>query len=93
MARVDPEVLASSELVCVFIATTLAEARRAEELLTLQGVDYVVSVERFGTTLFGSARHGAAFHVVEGQAVYCGSKLIEAGLGLGVLIDDSTEVE
>ena len=87
MGRLEREAFAA-ELACVFIAATMREARAAEELLTASGVDYVVDVEEIGTTLFGSARHGAAFYVAEGQAAYTGSKLVAAGLGLGVLIED-----
>jgi hypothetical protein len=88
MARVVPEALANRELAKVFVAMTLREALRAEELLTLRGVSYVVQAERFGRTLFGSPRSGAVFYVPEGQAAYCASELNAAGLGLGVLFEE-----
>ena len=83
----EPEGFGDRELVQVFIASTLAEARRAEALLTERGVHYVVEVEPLGRTVFGSPRNVAAFYVEVGQAVYCGSKLVAGGLGLGVLIE------
>ena len=85
MARVESETLANWELAGVFMAETLHEARRVEELLTHRGVDYVVQVELFGRTFFGSPRYGATFYVTVSQAQYCRSALIAAGLELGVV--------
>jgi hypothetical protein len=86
MARIDREALTNPER--VFVAGTLAEARQVEDLLTGSGVDYVVQVEIFGTTLFGSPRNWAVFCVAAGQATYCRLRLTEAGLGRGVLLED-----
>ena len=77
------------ELVRVFVAATVREAKRAEALLTDRGVNYIVRPEAFGRTLFGSPRVGAAFYVLASQAEYCGSQLVAAGFGLGVLIDEA----
>ena len=90
MSRLDLEDLGHRQLVEVFIAHTLAEAQRAEELLTQRGVHYVVEVEALGRTLFGSPRNVAVISVEEGQAQYCESQLVAAGLGLGVLTDQSS---
>ena len=68
MARVEAETLADRDLIEVFIARTLDEARRVEGLLTDRGVDYVVQVEQFSRTLLGSPRYGAMFYVNVGQA-------------------------
>ena len=76
------------ELERVFMASTLGEAQQAEELLTQQGVNYVVEVEAAGRTLFGSPRNVAVISVEASQAQYCGSQLVAAGLGQGVLIDE-----
>lgn len=88
MARVEPEVLADRDLVEVFIAPTLREARRAEEVLTHRGVDYAVQVEVFGRTLFGSTRYGAMFYVTVGQAEYCRSALVVAGMERGIVEEE-----
>ena len=88
MARVESEALADRDLAGVFVAETLEVARRVEEVLTHRGVDYVVQVELFGYTLFGSARYGAMFYVAVGQAEYCRSALVAAGLGLGVVEEE-----
>ena len=88
MPRLERDAFGAVELACVYVAATLREARDAEEVLTAVGVDYVVDVEEIGTTLFGSSRHGAAFYVATAQAVYSGTKLVSAGLGLGVVIQE-----
>ena len=88
MARVDSEALADRDLVEVFIARTLDEARRVEELLTDRGVDYAVQVELFGRTLFGSPRYGAMFYVTVSLAQYCRSALAAAGLEQGVVEEE-----
>ena len=87
MARVEPEALSHRELSRVFIAGTLAEAQRVEEMLSVNGVDYVVRVEPFRASLFFSPRNGAAFYVTREQAEYCRTHLTDAGLGRGVLGD------
>lgn len=87
MPQVSPDVFGGQELAAVFLAATLREARRAEALLTERGVNYVVKTEQFGHSLLGSPRVGAVFYVQVSQAEYCGSQLVAAGLGRGVLID------
>jgi hypothetical protein len=91
MPRVDPEAFDEREVTPVFVAATLAEAMRVEHLLTERGVNYLVSVEPVGSTLFGSTRHGALFSVLASQALYCASLLTDAGLGYGVLVDDASD--
>ena len=88
MARVESETLADRDLVAVYIAKTLAEARRVEELLTDRGVDYVVQPELFARTLLGSARYGAMFYVTADQARYCRSALAVAGMEPGVVEEE-----
>jgi hypothetical protein len=71
------------ELAPVFIATTLKEAKRVEHALL--DVHYVVEVEPYSRSLFGTLRYGATFYVVAGQADYCRSRLVTAGLHRGVI--------
>ena len=88
VALVDPEILADQDMVAVFMTPKLGLARRVEALLTERGVDYAVQVELFGYNLFGSARYGAMFCVAAGQAHYCRSALVDAGLGRGVVEEE-----
>lgn len=85
MARIETEDLRDPER--VFIAARLKEALLVEELLTTAGVDYVVQVEPFGTSIFFSRRNGAAFYVRSDQAAYCRTRLIAEGFGRGVVED------
>ena len=88
MARVESDALSHRELSRVFIAGTLNEARQVEELLTMNGVDYVVQVEPFRASVFFGPRNGAAFYVSAEQADYCRLHLTAKGFGRGVLEED-----
>ncbi len=56
-----------TEIVRVYLAGSLAEARRIEDALAATGVDFAVEVEAFasGGILSGQARRGAGFWVRE----------------------------
>jgi hypothetical protein len=88
MPMVEEDAFGEQPVARIFIAATVAEARQAEAVLGGRGVNYFVRVEKFGRTLFGSPRNGAAFFVSAGQADYCEAALVQAGLGLGVVRDD-----
>lgn len=84
MGRIDAEELPDPER--VFVAWSLRAARRVEELLTENAVDYVVEVESLGRSfLFGSDRRAAVFYVTSSRATDCRSRLTGAGLGRGVV--------
>ena len=85
MARIDPDTATAEKRTRVFVALTLADAKSAEEVLTRKGIDYVVTVDDLGRTLFGSPRNVAIFEVPEPQATVCAELLTEAGFGKGVL--------
>ena len=85
MARIEPDAVPTGTLTRVFVALTLAEARSAEDVLTLKGIDYVVTVDDLARTLFGSPRNVAVFEVSETQATYCAEILTKAGFGQGVV--------
>jgi hypothetical protein len=88
MARIDADELSEPER--IFIAATLRLALRAEELLTINGVDYAVEVEEYTRSfLFGTPRHAAVFYVASGQAAYCRAQLTGAGLAKGVIDGDA----
>jgi hypothetical protein len=90
VAHVEPEDLQHLER--IFIASTLRQARKTEELLTEAGVDYVVQVEPYSRSiLFGTIRHGAAFYVAATYAAHCRDRLIGAGFGKGVVESDPTD--
>jgi hypothetical protein len=89
VTHVEPEDL--QDLERIFIARTLRQARRVEELLTEAGVDYVVQVEPYSRSiLFGTIRHGAGFYVAATHAAHCRKRLIGAGFGKGVVESDPT---
>lgn len=79
MGLIDPDDLPDPEK--IYMAASLREARKVEEVLTGHGVTYTVEVEELGrTTLFGSLRHGAGFYVTASQAPSCRMLLTHAGL-------------
>jgi hypothetical protein len=88
MPRIDPlelEQPGDQELARVFIASTMVEARRAEEVLSHHDVRYAVVAEPIGRTLFGSPRNAAVFYVAAVDADLCASILTTNGLAFGVI--------
>jgi hypothetical protein len=69
----------------VFVTFKLGEARLAEQVLTEAGVEYEVSVEVLGRTLFGFRRNGVVFSVEAGHFTRAAAVLSGAGLGSGVM--------
>jgi len=83
MPRIEADDLTDPER--VFVAASLRQAQRVEEVLTGHGIKYAVQVEEAGRTfLFGSPVHAAVFYVTSAQAAYCRSQLTLEGLGKGV---------
>ena len=92
MARVEADAL--RDPVDIYVASSLGLARAVEELLTSQGIDYVVQVEDLGrTTLFGSQRHAAAFYVAGEQAEACRAMLRAGELAHGVVEEEDRALE
>ena len=90
MTRVEPGALEPHDLTRVFIAAHLKEARGVEEVLTGDGVDYVVKVEPFVGGFFSALRprQGAVFYVQTSQASFCRDRLMAAGLGRGIVEEE-----
>ncbi len=79
-----------TELLRVYLASSLAEARKVEAALDAAGFDYVVEVESFTTrsVLAGFfARKGAGFYVLKEQAHDCVQALGSAGMVKGLVAD------
>lgn len=79
-----------TELLRVYLASSLAEARKVEAALDAADLDYVVEVESFTTrsVLAGFfARKGAGFYVLKEQARACVELLGRAGLVKGLVAD------
>jgi hypothetical protein len=87
MARIDSDAIPAGKLTRVFVALTLADAKSAEEVLTLKGIDYVVTVEDLARTLFGSPRNVAVFEVPDTEATRCAEILTNAGFGAGIVTE------
>ncbi len=90
MARLEPDDLADCDLALVFIAGTTREAKRAEEILTRDGIDYALGPEPFlRAGMFGAMTLlGLGIFVRSGQAQYCRHLLRQAALSRGVVEDD-----
>jgi len=91
VGRVDRQDLDHQELERIFVAARLAEAQHVEEVLTLAGIEYVVDVEPFVAGIFSTfhPRYGAVFTVRASQSMFCRERLIEAGLGRGVIAEET----
>ena len=91
MARVTLEDFGDREVVRIYIAGELGEAKRVETILAGNGIHYAVEVEPYMTSsifsIFSSGQKGASFYVVSGQADFCRRILHEAGLKVGIIED------
>ena len=89
MARVAFEDFGDGEeVVRIYLARELGEAKRVETVLTERGIHYAVEVEPYVTvmsSIFSSEYKGAAFYVVADQEQFCRRVLTEAGLTLGTM--------
>jgi hypothetical protein len=88
MGHEEPDALADQELSRIFVSFKLRDAGLAEQVLSTHGIEYVVTVEPFGRTLFGSARNGAVFSVRQDQAERVATLLSASGLGSGIIGPD-----
>ena len=88
MARVSFDELVEKETTRIYLAGELAEAKRVEEILNANGINYAVEVEPYVRfSIFSSEYAGAAFYVLSGQAEFCRRTLFEAGLKIGIQDD------
>jgi hypothetical protein len=89
VARVTLEDFGDKEVVRIYIAGALGEAKRVETILIENGIHYAVEVELYVRLSIFSApeQAGAAFYVVSGQADFCRRTLREAGLKVGIIED------
>ena len=87
MARVALEDFGDKEVVRIYIAGALGEAKRVEAILTQNGIHYAVEVEPYVRFSMFSApeQAGASFYVISGQADFCRRVLREAGLRAGII--------
>jgi hypothetical protein len=70
----------------IFIAVNLGEAKKAEEILNENGIDYAVNIEPYyRMSPFQTEHRGAAFYVKSEHADFCRKILKEKGLGVGVV--------
>ena len=85
MARVTLNDFADKEVARIYLAGELTEAKRVEEILSVNGINYAVEVEPYvRLSVFSSEYAGAAFYVLSGQADFCKQVLFEAGLKVGI---------
>lgn len=66
--RQDEAHFEGQELILLYIAKRLREAKAVEQLLTEAGIDYLVEADLYmGGLLFRRALHGAFFYVTAGD--------------------------
>lgn len=94
MGRVEDDVIPEEAGTLVFIAATVREARRAEDLLTTRGIDYRLSFEAYLRAGFfsflggASEQTGVGFTVADADAAPTRLLLREHGLKTGVVEDE-----
>jgi len=91
MAIVSLDSFSERDVEPVFIAGSLSEAQRIEKLLTDEGIDYAVEIEKFMQTriVFTSEYHGATFYVLASQAPFCRKLLLDHGFSNGIIQEGS----
>ena len=78
--RQDESFFGDQELVLLYIAKRLSEAKRLEALLDEAGIDYLVEPDTYrGGLLFVSERIGAFFYVREGDISQVRERITGAG--------------
>ena len=92
MARVTAIEFTDREIVRVYLAARLSEARLIEDELDRCDVDYLIEVEPYlsGTLLGIREYRGAAFYVIADMAEVCRNRLREKGFKSG-MVDDEFE--
>ena len=91
MAIVSLDSFSEREVEPVFIAGSLSEAQRIEKILTDQGIDYAVEIEKYIQTgmLLTSEYNGATFYVLSRQAPLCRKLFLDYGFSNGIIERDS----
>ena len=91
MALVDPETFDDKEVALVYIAGRLSEAKRVEQVLSDNAIDYAVDSEPFQSRVLGILPveyQGVGFYVSADQADFCRRVLREADLVQGLVEND-----
>jgi hypothetical protein len=78
--RRDEAFFGQQELVLLYVARRLREAKRIEALLEQAGVDYLIELDTYrGGVIFVSERVGAFFYASEAQCETARTRMREAG--------------
>jgi hypothetical protein len=92
MAQVEIEDFKDKEIKRVFMAGSQEEAKRVEDLLNDEDIDYAIALEPYtsltGLIMPSSQKQGVAFYVIAGQSDYCRNILISKGLDAGIINDE-----
>ena len=92
MAQVELEEFEDKEIKRVYMAGSQEDAKRVENLLDDEAIDYAIDLEPY-TTVTGlimptSQKQGVAFYVIAGQSDYCRNIFMSNGLKAGIINDD-----
>jgi hypothetical protein len=92
MAHIELEDFKDKEIKRIYMAGSQDEAKRVEDLLNNEEIDYAIALEPY-TTAIGlimpiSQKQGVAFYVLAGQSDYGRNILISNGLRAGIINDD-----
>ena len=88
--RVDIEHFSGKEIERVYLASTVDEAERVEELLDRAAFPYTVDVEKYRRTvafLFSGMRAGLGFYVTPENAAECKRLLVDSGFKAGIELE------
>jgi hypothetical protein len=80
--------LETPEYETIYIAGSIREAERVEEVFAEEGIEYRVVPCEFANTISLSGPYaGVSFGVLAGQASYCRHALAQRGFNKGIVCD------
>jgi len=88
MGRIELEEFSEKAISRLCIADSIKEAEQIENILTENGIDFAVSLEKYVASILLSERKGIAFYVLSGQEHYCRNLLAGKGLSSCLTVDE-----
>ncbi len=89
MPRVTEDKFADKEIARIYIAESIKEATTIEQILTENGVDYLIDLEQYTrpSLLTSPIQTGVVFYVLAGQIDFCKGIIESKGMSRGIIYE------